>query len=171
MGDALMRACHAALLDDPSVLVFGEQRWLLSHGDALCLGDHDYMAFRQQVRTPQWQADFLAQPLQDRMHFARGLRAQSEARKQAGAVYADVDDHAAHAALDTLQARHMIHGHTHKPGRHLLGEGYERLVLSDWDMAAATPRAEVLRLSLTDDRGAPVHVARLSPAIAASSAD
>ena len=30
---------------------FGEARWLLSHGDALCIADTDYMAFRAQVRA------------------------------------------------------------------------------------------------------------------------
>jgi UDP-2,3-diacylglucosamine hydrolase len=52
------------LLDDPTVLVFAGQRWLLSHGDALCLADHRLpWQFRAQVRTPQWQERFLAQPL------------------------------------------------------------------------------------------------------------
>ena len=43
----------------------------------------------------------------------------------------------------------MIHGHTHRPGRHDLAPGLARHVLSDWDCEAhanAVPRAEVLRL-------------------------
>ena len=38
-------------LRDPCVLELAEQKFLLSHGDALCIGDTDYMAFRQQVRS------------------------------------------------------------------------------------------------------------------------
>ena len=40
MGARLMEQSHATLLDDPTVLTFGEQRWLLTHGDALCLGGY-----------------------------------------------------------------------------------------------------------------------------------
>ena len=39
----------------------------------------------------------------------------------------------------------MIHGHTHKPADHDLGAGLQRVVLSDWDVQARPPRAEVLR--------------------------
>ena len=41
----------------------------------------------------------------------------------------------------------LVHGHTHRPGEHNLGNGLTRLVLSDWDMTATPPRAEVLRLN------------------------
>jgi UDP-2,3-diacylglucosamine hydrolase len=39
-----------------------------------------------------------------------------------------------------------VHGHTHRPGRSTLAPGFERQVLSDWDVDDAQPRAEVLRL-------------------------
>ncbi|RZJ01676.1 MAG: UDP-2,3-diacylglucosamine diphosphatase, partial [Haliea sp.] len=148
-----MDAIGATLLDDPTVLVFpggsalpGE-RWLLSHGDALCLDDADYQRFRQQVRSPAWQAAFLARPLDERQAVARSLRAQSEARKQAGADHADVDGDAARGWLDLAGAASLIHGHTHQPASHDLGDGLQRVVLSDWDMAATPPRGQVLRLS------------------------
>ena len=146
MGPALMAACGCTLLEDPSVLTFANQRWLLVHGDAQCLDDTDYMRFRAQVRAPEWQRDFLARPLAERLAFARDLRTQSEARKLRETVYADVDRKAANDMLDALQASRMIHGHTHRPAKHALGLGRERLVLSDWDLAAKPPRAEVLRL-------------------------
>ena len=149
MGGALMTACGCTPLEDPSVLSFANQRWLLVHGDAQCLDDTDYMQFRAQVRSPQWQQAFLAKPLAERIAMARGIRAQSEARKRSDTVYADVDFTAANALLDTLQARHMVHGHTHRPAKHALRAGRERLVLSDWDLAARPPRAEVLRLRRT----------------------
>ena len=37
-------------MTDPTVLQAFGQRWLLAHGDALCLDDVDYQRFRQQVR-------------------------------------------------------------------------------------------------------------------------
>ena len=147
VGQTLMKLCNATLLDDPTVLDFAGQRWLLSHGDALCLDDTDYMLFRQQVRSADWQQAFLARPLAERRAIARDMRRQSEARKHSGVDYADVDANAARQWLDAAQARTLIHGHTHKPGRYDLGQGYSRMVLSDWDAQAPKPRADLLRLT------------------------
>jgi len=147
LGTTFAQACAATLLADPTVLSFAGQRWLLSHGDALCLGDTEYLQFRAQVRSAGWQRDFLDKPLVERKAIAQGLRQQSEARKRSGIDYADVDADVACAWLHAAQATAMIHGHTHKPADHDLGQGLQRIVLSDWDAAAAPPRAEVLRLS------------------------
>ena len=150
VGQGLMGLCNATLLQDPTVLVFpadARRRWLLSHGDALCLGDTDYMQFRSQVRTAEWQRAFLARPLAERQAIARGLREQSEARKKSGVQYADVDTEAARRWLQAAGSHTLIHGHTHKPAVHDLGGGYSRVVLTDWDLAAPVPRAEVLRLT------------------------
>src|SRR5690606_29513446 len=128
------------------VLVFQGRRWLLSHGDALCLDDTDYMRFRAQVRQAAWQQDFLAQPLARREAIARDLRAQSEARKRRTghdpSLWADVDAAAARGWLQRAAADTLIHGHTHRPAEHALGDGLRRVVLSDWDARATPPRAE-----------------------------
>ena len=147
VGQSFMAQCRAVLLDDPTVLTFAGQRWLLSHGDALCLDDIDYLRFRQRVRGPAWQGDFLARPLAERQAIAGEMRRQSEARKHSGMAYADVDSHAARQWLATAESTTLIHGHTHKPAAHDLGAGLSRIVLSDWDASATTPRADVLRLS------------------------
>lgn len=149
VGSELMDACNVTLLADPTVLVFpqgGEQRWLLSHGDALCLDDHEYLEFRKQVRGADWQHAFLGQSLAQRREIAMNMRRQSQARKEAGTVYADVDAAAARQWLRLASAHTLIHGHTHRPARHELGEGLSRVVLSDWHTAGPQPRAEVLRL-------------------------
>ena len=146
-GNALMTDCSATLLADPSVLVFKGQRWLLSHGDALCTGDVDYMKFRQQVRSEAWQQHFLAKPLEERQAIARGLRQQSEALKKSGVEHADVDAQAARQWLQQANAHTLIHGHTHKSATHELGGGLQRKVLSDWDGQATPPRAQVMRLA------------------------
>jgi len=147
VGKSMMSACNTRLIDDPTVLIFNHKRWLLSHGDALCLDDVDYMQFRQQVRSADWQQAFLAKPLAERQAIARGLRLQSEERKASGVEYIDVDPHAARRLLQQTESVTLIHGHTHKPAIHDLGDGMRRVVLSDWDAAATAPRAEVLRLT------------------------
>lgn len=147
LGEAFARATGVRLLPDPTVLAFGPRRWLLSHGDALCLGDTDYLAFRAQVRQPDWQEAFLARPLAERQAIARSLRSESEARKRSGMTYADVDTAEALAWLAAAGADTLVHGHTHRPGEHRLDPaGRRRLVLSDWDPAARPPRGDVLRL-------------------------
>lgn len=150
LGQRALEACGMQGLDDPTVLVFQGQRWLLSHGDALCLDDTDYMRFRAQVRQAAWQQAFLAQPLAQRAAIARELRAQSEARKKLTgndpSLWADVDAEAARDWLLHARAQTLIHGHTHRPAEHDLGERRQRVVLSDWDARAHPSRAEVLRL-------------------------
>ena len=146
VGVRYLQDCRTTLLHDPTVLGFAGNRWLLTHGDALCLADSQYMAFRAQVRDPSWQRDFLARPLAERQAIARELRTQSEARKRSGAHYADVDGEAASAWLAAADAGVLVHGHTHRPADHKLGER-RRLVLSDWDASSQPPRLQALRLT------------------------
>lgn len=151
LGPVYAQVCGMVLLDDPSVLEFAGQRWLLSHGDALCLADTDYLQFRSQVRSEQWRREFLARPLAERQLVGRQLRSQSEARKSSnratGAMLADLDNNAVRDWLLAADAGTLIHGHTHQPAEHDLGNGQRRHVLSDWDGSASPVRASILRLN------------------------
>ena len=147
MGPRLMQACGAHALTDPSVLVFGSTRWLLAHGDAQCLDDAPYQQFRAQVRHAQWQREFLAKPLAQRLEIAQGIRNLSAQNKHSGMAWTDLDAPACLALLQTHQAHHLIHGHTHRPGHHALSAAHTRYVLSDWDFGASPARADVLRLT------------------------
>ena len=121
------------------------QKVLLSHGDALCIDDTDYMAFRQQVRSSAWQDAFLAKPLSERQQIAKDLRAQSKSRQEAQTDYVDVDTKTARDCLSENDCQLLIHGHTHRPATHDLGNGLSRMVLSDWEALATPPKLEVLR--------------------------
>lgn len=147
VGEAFAREAGVRLLADPIVLAFGGHRWLLSHGDLLCLEDTDYLRFREQVRDPAWQRELLARPLAERQALARSLRTQSEDRKRSGVPYADVDGVEARAWLGAARAGTLVHGHTHRPAEHPLGAGLRRLVLPDWDAQSQPPRGGGLRLS------------------------
>ena len=148
LGADFAARCGMTLVADPTVLVLHGERWLLSHGDALCLEDTEYLRFRAQVRAPEWQQALLARPLEERRTLARSVRAQSEDRKRnPDVVWADVDADAARDWLHQAGARTLVHGHTHRPAIHDLGQGLRRVVLSDWDAAAHPPRAQLLCLS------------------------
>ncbi len=145
VGTEFLTDCGVQALSDPTVLNWGQQRILLSHGDALCLGDADYQLFRQQVRSAPWQTEFLAKPLSERLALARAMRAQSESQKQTGMTYADADTALSLQWLHAAGAVRLVHGHTHRPADHALGLA-TRQVLSDWSLDHAPLRAEVLRL-------------------------
>lgn len=145
--DALASAgLHA--LSDPLCLRAWGHSWLLTHGDALCIGDTDYQAFRRQVRSPQWQAGMLALPLAQRLETGRRMREASEARKRSHTPesYADIDLATSLAWLQHAGTQQLIHGHTHRPGSEPWGPG-ERHVLSDWDLDGDVPRADMLVLT------------------------
>jgi len=146
LGDEMLAACGLRGLADPTVLAAFGTRVLLAHGDALCLGDTSYLAFRAVVRQPAWQGDFLARPLAERRAAARDMRAASERHKAAQATWHDVDRDAAVAALDAAHAGTLVHGHTHRPADERWSARHARRVLSDWDLDdARAPRAEILR--------------------------
>lgn len=165
LGPVFAKACGMTLLNDPCILELNGENWLLSHGDALCLDDLDYMRFRTTVRSTPWQQDFLSQPLSQRQAVARELRQQSESRKSGAAPTLDLDVSATCGWLHKAQATTLIHGHTHRPAEHLLRDRLRRLVLSDWDASATPVRAEVLRLIYINGTSS---IRRLTPAMAAS---
>lgn len=154
VGETFLKACGVRLLADPTRLEFAGQHWLLSHGDALCVDDVDYLQFRALVRSPAWQQRFLAQPFVQRAAMARDLRARSEAAQRAQPTRFDVDAGAAADWLDAAQASCLVHGHTHRPADHALRGHLRRVVLSDWDLAAHPPRAQVLRAVRSPGAGA-----------------
>ncbi len=147
VGAELLRDAGMTALPDPTVLDAFGQRWLLVHGDAQCLDDTAYQAFRKQVRSPEWQAQLLTQPLAARQALGRQMREGSKAAQAQQLMATDLDAEACRALLREADATTMIHGHTHRPAEHDLGDGLRRVVLSDWDFDATPPRGDVLRLS------------------------
>lgn len=135
-GPALAEATGWTQLPDPSLIDLHATPTLISHGDAYCTDDAPYQAFRQQVRDARWQAEFLAKPLEERRAMARAIRERSEQAKAGKRpTIMDVNAEAVQAAMVQSGARRLIHGHTHRPARHVLqidGAECERWVLADW---------------------------------------
>jgi UDP-2,3-diacylglucosamine hydrolase len=136
LGQAYADRCGMRLLPDACVVDLYGEPTLLLHGDTLCTDDIGYQAFRRQVRDPQWQAGFLAQPLGARRAFAAAARAAS-AKHQAdiSETISDVSPTTVEATFRQYGLRRMIHGHTHRAATHPLsvdGRECERIVLADW---------------------------------------
>jgi len=135
-GEGFARASGVRPLADMASLRFEGRTILLSHGDALCTDDHDYQAFRLQARNREWQAGFLAQPIEVRRSIIENMRNQSEAAKREKRM--EIMDVNAEAVVDLLRSHGyptLIHGHTHRPTRHTYlidGHRCERYVLPDW---------------------------------------
>ena len=137
VGDDYARRAGIEILNDPAVVMLYGKPALLMHGDTLCSDDVAYQQFRAQTRDPAWQRQFLAQPLQARMAFARQARAASQAHqsglKAQGAMDAitDVSPSTVEATFARFGVDTIIHGHTHRPAVHETTGG-KRIVLGDW---------------------------------------
>ncbi len=146
MDKELASACSATLLDDPTMLDLYGTRTLLSHGDTLCTDDVDYLRFRELVRNSDWQKQFLAQALTQRKTQIEQMRKQSESHKRSKETeLMDVNADAVNELLRQHRYPRLIHGHTHRPARHLHHlDGYtcERWVLGDWDNRANALRCD-----------------------------
>ncbi len=125
-----------ALIADPTVVDLHGTRTVLLHGDTLCTGDTAYQAFRAQVRDPGWQRAALARPVAERIALAQDMRLASEGAKQGKAMaIMDVAPEAVERAFAESGCAQMIHGHTHRPARHVHrvgGRDCVRWVLADW---------------------------------------
>jgi len=136
IGEEFVRACGARLLPDPMLIDLYGTPTLLMHGDTLCTDDVAYQAFRRQVRDSDWQKGFLAQPLGVRKAAIEKLRVQNEKEKRGKTMeIMDVSPATVVAILSRYKVPRLIHGHTHRPARHLHdvgGKMCERFVLCDW---------------------------------------
>ena len=149
VGTGFAEAAGLRLLAEPHVAHIGGHRITLVHGDAQCTDDLNYIAFRQQVRDPVWQAQFLALPLAQRKAIIAGMREGSKTAHSAKSYeLMDVTQGAIDALYAATASDIIIHGHTHRPALHLAG-GKRRYVLPDWE-----PDAEPARggwISITSD--------------------
>lgn len=138
VGTTFADATGMTLLPDPFIATIGGHRITLVHGDAQCTDDSAYMEFRRQVRQALWQTNFLALPLAQRKTIIASLRNDScQAKNTKPHAIMDVNPRAINDLFDATGTTLMIHGHTHRPARHIALHGDKqriRYVLSDWDI-------------------------------------
>ena len=146
------RRTGASVIDDPTLLQLGGERVLLTHGDALCTGDHAYQHLRSVVRAPRWQRRFLGLPLPTRRLLAAQARAGSRRHTQRVAEdIMDVDPTAVSAVMRACGVRTLIHGHTHRLAVHeflLDGLPARRIVLGAWHESGSCVSFEADELRL-----------------------
>jgi len=143
MGQELADALGARLLPEPALLETDYGLVLLTHGDEFCTDDAAYQQFRKMVRDPQWQAEFLAKTIPERLAMAQQARGESQAANQMKSMeIMDVNASAIERIFRESGVTMLVHGHTHRPARHVLdvdGKKRERWVLPDWDCDHARP--------------------------------
>ncbi len=136
LGSQFARVTGATLLPETQVLTLFDVRTLLCHGDELCTDDVRYQRYRKRVRNPALQRRLLQLPYWARRTLASWLRrlSRNENALKAEAIM-DVNPRAVEGAFRANSAQRMIHGHTHRPARHVHdvdGVARERWVLADW---------------------------------------
>jgi UDP-2,3-diacylglucosamine hydrolase len=136
VGAQFAERSRARLLEDAALIDLYGKPTLLMHGDTLCTDDLEYQKFRAYAHDPHNQARFLALPIAARHAELAALRQRSESAKQGKtAEIMDVNIAAVEQALRSAGCPRLIHGHTHRPGRHVHridGRECERWVLGDW---------------------------------------
>ncbi len=137
VGERFAKDSGCQLLADPTRLELYGETLLLSHGDSLCTDDLGYQAFREEVRDPQWQKRFLAQPLAQRREFARHARdASAQYQQRQPPEIGDVNQRAVEALMTEQRVTVLLHGHTHRPAVHDFtlpdGVAARRIVLGAW---------------------------------------
>jgi UDP-2,3-diacylglucosamine hydrolase len=138
VGAGFAERAGLRLMDEVECVGLEGRRLALLHGDTLCTDDVQYQRVRPQLRAPDWQRQFLAQPLLARRAFAAQARAQSTAHTaMAAAEIMDVNAQAVAGLIQQTGADWIIHGHTHRPAIHPLDNGRRRIVLGDWPRAAS----------------------------------
>ena len=132
LGENFANEVGISILPDPYILDINGLRVILSHGDFLCTDDVDYIHFRNQVRSEDWQNDFLSKNIEERKQIAQSLR--SDSKKATSDKSLEITD----ANLETVNKfikEHspdiFIHGHTHRPKIHQ-HDSTKRIVLGDW---------------------------------------
>jgi UDP-2,3-diacylglucosamine hydrolase len=158
IGESFTRETGCLLLDDPTVVDFYGVRTLLMHGDSLCTDDKEYQQLRRDLRNPEWQRRTLALSVEERLQLAHDARELSVLSSRDKEEYImDVNQDEVLRSLTASGAQCLIHGHTHRPGKHEFqhaGRTLQRIVLGDWYEHGSVLELDANRCDL---RTLPIH--------------
>ena len=144
LGERFCAATGTRLLGDYERITVHGQPVLLTHGDLLCTDDTRYLTLRAELRSLQWQREFLSKPLAERRQIASDLRQLSATEiAQKSDYIMDVNQTAVESAMREHDVTLLLHGHTHRPGVHrfdLEAREATRIVLGAWYHEASIVR-------------------------------
>ncbi|MDY0248726.1 MAG: UDP-2,3-diacylglucosamine diphosphatase [Pseudomonas sp.] len=149
IGDAFCEQADCQLLKDPSVVQLAGEQVLLMHGDSLCTSDHSYIHLRRVLRNPLILFILRNLPLRTRQRLAGDLRQKSKtSTRMKASDITDVNHEEVARVMAQYKVRTLIHGHTHRPAVHDLGNEKQRIVLGDWDTQGWYIEASASQLKL-----------------------
>ncbi len=147
LGQRFANTSHLIVLAEPQLITLYQVPTVILHGDSLCTEDRAYQRLRYWVHQPWLQRLFLSLPLAWRQTLAQQLRKKSHvANQQKTQQIMDVNPEAVMALLEQSGAARLIHGHTHRAGRHTITleqrdqppkRQAERIVLGAWEQSAS----------------------------------
>ena len=133
IGKTFANEVGISIISDPYSLDINGLKTILSHGDFLCTDDSDYIEFRNNVRSEEWQKDFLAKSIDERNEIANLLRSESKnATSEKSLEITDANLETVNNFIQENNPDIFIHGHTHRPKIHQHNLT-KRVVLGDWD--------------------------------------
>ena len=132
IGETFANEVGISILSDPHTLNINGMKTILSHGDFLCTDDADYIEFRNEVRSKEWQKDFLSKSIDERNEIANSLRSDSkDATSEKSLEITDANLETVNNFIQENKPSIFIHGHTHRPKIHE-HISTKRVVLGDW---------------------------------------
>lgn len=126
------------LLPEVHILDLYGTATVILHGDSLCTLDKSYQRFRRFRNNPVVKWIYSHLPKSTRQNIANNIRAKSQASNvNKSNTIMDVENPAVGQLMNQCDVIQMIHGHTHRPDIHHLGQnqaGIEklRIVVGDW---------------------------------------
>ncbi len=149
IGNAFCKLADCQLLADPSLIKLAGESVLLMHGDSLCTSDKSYIRLRRVLRNPLILFILRNLPLRTRQRLAGDLRAKSKtSTRMKASDITDVNPEEVARVMAQHKVRTLIHGHTHRPAVHDLGNEKQRIVLGDWDTQGWYIQANATELKL-----------------------
>lgn len=136
LGKTYAKLVGWTVLSEPTMIVLGDEKTMLVHGDRYCTKDAAHQRFRLLTRNKIFPALFLSLSLKYRERLVQQVRSRSQNNVMKSMEEMDVVAKSVISHMQEQGVRQLIHGHTHKPGitRYDTEQGeLIRYVLSDWD--------------------------------------
>lgn len=136
IGRRFAKQTGMTLLKQESIIDLYGKKAVILHGDTLCTRDVNYLKFRKKVHQPWLQWLFNRIPLWVKKKIIAKVQSDIRVDKQTKSLdIMDVTPSEVDSVLEKHQVDLMIHGHTHRPKIHTIGNTKEkktRVVLGDW---------------------------------------